>query len=70
MNPEQFQDFLRTHGAEPPFYTVEPTHDHEVEFLLSPTKADAEKYYIVFNNSPGGAALKYVQADFTLSFGY
>lgn len=70
MNPEQFQDFLRTHGGGTALHTVEPTHDHEVEFLLSPTKADAEKYYIVFNNSPGGAALKYVQADFTLSFGY
>jgi hypothetical protein len=70
MNPEQYQDFLRTHGGGTALHTVEPTHDHEVEFLLSPTKADSEKYYIVFNNSPGGVALKYVQADFMLSFGY
>jgi hypothetical protein len=70
MNPEQYQDFLRTHGGGTALHTVEPTHDHEVEFLLSPTEADPQKYYIVFNNSPGGAALKYVQADFTLSFGY
>ena len=70
MKPDQYRDFLATSGKGSALYTVDPTHDHEVEFLLSPTKAEPEKYYIVFRNSPGGAALKYVQADFTLSFGY
>ncbi len=70
MKPGQYRDFLATSGKGSALYTVDPTHDHEVEFLLSPTKAEPEKYYIVFRNSPGGAALKYVQADFTLSFGY
>jgi hypothetical protein len=51
-------------------YTVDPTHDHEVEFLLPPTQAEPAKYYVVFRNSPGGAALKYVEADFSLTFGY
>jgi hypothetical protein len=54
----------------PSYRRSDPTHDHEVEFLLSPTKEETDKYYIVFQNSPGGAPLKYVQADFTLSFGY
>jgi hypothetical protein len=70
MNPDQFQDFLRSRGGGTALHSVEASHDHEVEFLLSPTEDTPEKYYIVFSNSPGGAALKYVQADFTLSFGY
>jgi len=70
MNPEQYQDFLATNGKGTALYTVDPTHDHEVEFLLPPTKDETDKYYIVFRNSAGGAALKYVRADFTLGFGY
>ncbi len=70
MNAEQFEEFVKSHGGGTALHTVDPTHDHEVEFLLSPTKADPEKYYVVFQNSAGGAPLKYVQADFTLSFGY
>ncbi len=70
MNPDQYQGFLATNGRGTALYTVDPTHDHEVEFHLSPTGAEPQKYYIVFRNSPGGAALKYVRADFTVGFGY
>jgi hypothetical protein len=41
-----------------------------VEFVLPPTRDDPEKYYVVFVNAPGGAAIKSVSADFSLSFGY
>jgi hypothetical protein len=70
MNTEQFSDYSHGHGGGTALYTVEATHDHEVEFMLPPSKDDAEKYYVVFVNSPGGAPVKSVQADFTLSFGY
>jgi hypothetical protein len=70
MDPDQYHDFVQSHGGGTALHSVEATHDHEVEFLLSPTKADPEKYYIVFSNIPGGAGVKYVRADFTLSFGY
>jgi len=70
MDPGQYQEFLHSHGGGTALHSVEATHDHEVEFLLSPTKADPEKYYIVFSNIPGRAGVKYVRADFTLSFGY
>ena len=70
MNPEQFAEFSHGHGDGTAMYTVDPTHDHEVEFLLPPTQEEPEKYYVVFRNSPGGAALKYVEADFSLTFGY
>jgi hypothetical protein len=70
MNAEQFADYSHGHGGGTALYTVEATHDHEVEFVLPPSKDDPEKYYVVFVNSPGGAPVKSVQADFTLSFGY
>lgn len=41
-----------------------------MDFLLSPTQDDSVAYYIVFRNSPGGAAVKQVEADFSLKFGY
>jgi hypothetical protein len=70
MNTEQFADYSHGHGGGTALYTVEATHDHEVEFVLPPTKDAAEKYYVIFFNAPGGAAIKSVAADFTLSFGY
>jgi hypothetical protein len=70
MNPEQFADYSRGHAGGTALYVVEATHDHEVEFILPPSQDDPEKYYVVFVNSPGGAPVKSVQADFTLSFGY
>lgn len=70
MDPDQFADFSQGHRNGTAIYTVDPTHDHEVEFLLPPTQAEPAKYYVVFRNSPGGAALKYVEADFSLTFGY
>jgi hypothetical protein len=71
MNAEQFADYSHGRGAGgTALYTVEATHDHEVEFILSPSQDDPAKYYVVFVNSPGGAPIKSVEADFTLSFGY
>jgi hypothetical protein len=70
MNSEQFGDYSHGHGDRTALYTVEATHDQEVEFLLPPSKDVAEKYYVLFVNSPSGAAVKHVQADFSLSFGY
>lgn len=69
LNADQFADFSQgRNGAA--LYTVEPTHDHEVDFLLSPTQDDSVTYFIVFRNAPGGAQQKQVDADFSLQFGY
>jgi hypothetical protein len=70
MDPDQYRDFVQSRGGGTALHSVEATHDHEVEFLLSPTKENPDKYYIVFSNSPGRAGLIYVRTDFTLSFGY
>jgi len=70
LSTDQFDDFSRGSGDGTAIYTVDPTHDHEVEYMLPPTQDQPVKYYVVFRNSPGGAALKYVEADFSLNFGY
>jgi hypothetical protein len=70
MNADQFSDFAHGGGSGTAVYTTNPTHDHEVDFLLPPTQADSVTYYIVFRNSPGGGAVKQVEADFSLNFGY
>ncbi len=70
MNAEQFAEYSHNHVGGTALYTVEATHDHEVQFILPPSQDDPAKYYVVFVNSPGGAPVKSVEADFTLSFGY
>jgi hypothetical protein len=70
LNADQYADFSHGGSEGTALYTVEPTHDHEVDFLLSPTQEDSATYYVVFRNSPGGAPSKQVKADFSLTFGY
>jgi hypothetical protein len=70
LNAEQYADFSHGGGNGTALMTVDPTHDHEVDYLLSPTQEDSVTYYVVFRNSPGGAPTKQVKADFSLTFGY
>jgi hypothetical protein len=70
LNAEQYADFAHGHSDGTALYTVDPTHSHEVDFLLSPTQEDSVSYYLLFRNSPGGAPSKQVRADFSLTFGY
>jgi hypothetical protein len=70
LNADQYVDFSHGGSEGTALYTVEPTHDHEVDFLLSPTQEDSASYYVIFRNSPGGAPSKQVKADFSLTFGY
>ena len=37
MKPAQLAEYARGNGGGTALYTVEPTHDHEVEFVLPPT---------------------------------
>jgi hypothetical protein len=70
MDPDQFSDYSRGQGGGTALYTVESTHSHEVEYVLPPTRDASAKYYVVFVNAPGGALIKSITADFSLSFGY
>ena len=70
MSADQYVEYAHGNRQAAALYTVESSHDHEVEFLLPPTKEDAVKYYVVFVNLPTGKAAKMVEADFTLTSGY
>jgi hypothetical protein len=70
MNAEQFADYGRNPGGSTSLYSVEATHNHEVDFMLPPTNDSSAKYYVVFASAPGGAPVKSVTADFSLFFGY
>lgn len=70
LNADQFSDFAHGHVTGTALYSTEPTHNHEVDFLLPPTQRDPAKYHVVFRSTDGGAAVKFVEADFSLTFGY
>jgi len=70
MNVEQYADFARNPAGSTALYSVEATHNHEVEFVLPPTNDSPVKYYVVFVSAPGGVPVKSVTADFGLYFGY
>jgi hypothetical protein len=70
MSADQFSDYSHGQGGGTALYTVDATHDHEVEFVLPPTADAPAKYHVVFVNAPGGRAVMSVTADFSLSFGY
>ena len=70
MSADQYAEYAHGNRQATALYTVDSSHDHEVEFLLPPTKEDAVKYYVVFVNLPTGKAAKMVEADFTLTSGY
>jgi hypothetical protein len=70
LNAEQFSDFSQGHMTGEALYSTEPTHNQEVDFLLPPTQQKPEKYYVIFRNGGGGVAVKHIEADFRLTFGY
>ena len=70
MSADQYAEYAHGNRQATALYTVDSSHDHEVEFLLPPTKEDAVKYYVVFVNLKTGKAAKMVEADFTLTSGY
>jgi len=70
MNAEQYTDFTRNPAGSTALYSVEATHNHEVEFVLPPTNDSSVTYYVVFVSAAGGVPVKTVNADFGLYFGY
>ena len=70
MSADQYAEYAHGNRQAMALYTVESSHDHEVQFLLPPTKDESVKYYVVFVNLPTGKEGKMVEADFTLTSGY
>lgn len=69
LTPDQYSEFSSGNTSGEALYTTGPTHDHEVDYSLSPTMQEPATYFVVFR-SAGGAPVKSVKADFTVSYGY
>ena len=67
LNDEEFSQFQ--HG-EPQSVTYElnSAHNQMVDWWVPATRAEAKTYHLVFINSADDIKLKFVQADFTLTF--
>ncbi|HEY1659377.1 MAG TPA: hypothetical protein VGG14_13580 [Candidatus Sulfotelmatobacter sp.] len=67
MNEEQYAGFAagRDQGA---LYVADTTHFRDISVDLSPSRDQPVSYYLVFRNSPAGADVKTVQADFRVDF--
>jgi|HubBroStandDraft_6_1064221.scaffolds.fasta_scaffold60370_2 hypothetical protein len=69
LTPDQYSEYNNGNTGGEALYTTGPTHDHEVDYSLSPTMQEPATYFIVFR-STGGAPVKSVKADFTVTYGY
>jgi hypothetical protein len=67
LNEDQYADFAGGHAGEA-LFSADAAHNQDVDFSLPASQDQPRKYYLVFRSSPGGAAKKLVQADFTLDF--
>jgi hypothetical protein len=66
LNEEQHADFLSGQPADV-LFSVDASHDQEVNFGLPASQNHPAKFYLVFRNSPREGK-KTVQADFTVDF--
>jgi hypothetical protein len=66
MNEQQYADFLHGRPADT-VYSVDSSHDQDVNFGLPATLDHPVQYYLVFRNGDGGGK-KLVQADFRVDF--
>jgi hypothetical protein len=69
LTPDQYSEFSNGNTNGEALYSTGPTHDHEVDYSLSPTMEQPATYFIVFRSS-GSSTAKSVKADFTVSYGY
>ena len=67
MNGRQYADFLKRRPADTVF-SVDSSHNQDVNFELPATRDQPVQYYLVFRNSSSSAEKKVVQADFRIDF--
>jgi hypothetical protein len=67
LNQQEFDNFA--HGREETAtFTNDPSDGGRVDWALASPMFEAQKYYLIFRNSPQASSTKIVDADFTLSF--
>jgi hypothetical protein len=66
LNEQEFAEFL--HGQpQSVTYELNSAHNQKVDRRVPTTYGDPQTYHLVFSNS-GGTKIKFVEADFTVSF--
>jgi hypothetical protein len=67
LDEQQLKDFKHGPGGTVT-RSVESSYVQAIDWALNSTLDQPRKYYLVFNNSSGKPPIKFVEADFTLSF--
>jgi len=49
-------------------YELDSANNQSIDWRVPTTYADSQTYHLVFGNPAGGAKVKYVEADFSISF--
>ena len=67
LNDEEFNQFQ--HGQpQSVTYELNSVHNQMIDWWIPATRAEAKTYHLVFINSADDIKIKFVQADFTLTF--
>jgi len=67
LNEQEFSEFL--HGQpQSVTYELDSAHNQLVDWRVPTTYKEPQTYHLVFSNPESGTAIKFVQADFTVSF--
>jgi hypothetical protein len=67
LNEQEFTEFL--HGRpQSVTYELDSTNNQMVDWRVPTTYGESQTYHLVFCNPEGGKKIKFVQADFTVSF--
>lgn len=67
LNEQEFDDLRRARPGTAT-YEVDASHHQMVDCSLPSTRDTPQQYHLVFHNSAGGPRVKFVDADFTVSF--
>jgi hypothetical protein len=66
LNQQEFDEFL--HGQpQSVTYELDSSHNQLVDWRVPMTYGEPQTYHLIFGNSEG-AGIKFVEADFTVSF--
>jgi len=67
LNEQEFGEFLRGR-PQSVTYELDSTNNQMVDWQVPTTYGESQTYHLVFCNPAGGTKIKFVQADFTVSF--
>jgi hypothetical protein len=67
LDEQEFNEFQ--HGQpQSVTYELDSSHNQLVDWRVPMTYGEPQTYHLIFGNSEGGASIKFVEADFTVSF--